>query len=326
MFSRLPACVLAAIFALALPRTAAKADESGCPLLSCLTGTCFDNSEEEKPEEPKCNYGPCDCQPRKTLLQWSYGTSFSGGPPGMDEPLQSDRPGFTVSPNTVGRGVVQLEAGYMYTLDHNGNLTHTEHDFPQAEWRIGMFAEWFEWEITYNYSIDQDSVRRPGGIMRHGTSGSDDLLLGIKLCLTPQEGILPNMGIIPQMAVPSGSPSLTAGEVLPGLVWAYEWEIKKWTIECLTSINRGRDDADQSFTQFAQAVNLSYEFNKKLGGYVEWFVTSPTGSRLVRTQHVSDGGFFYHVTNNLQLDIEAGVGLNGPAPDFLAGAGVVARF
>jgi len=329
MSSRPLACILASVatvFALALSRISARADESGCPILSCLTGTCFENSEEAKPEEPKCSYGPCDCQPRKTLLQWSYGTSFSGGPPGWDEPLQSDRPGFTVSPNTVGRGVVQLEAGYAYFLDHDAGMTENQHQFPDTLWRIGMFAEWFEWRIEYNYSIIDDSFRGPNGPMHHITSGSLDLLLGAKLCLTPQEGILPNMGIIPQLAVPSGSPSMTSGEVLPGLVWAYEWEIKKWTIECLTSINRGRDDADQSFTEFAQAVNVSYEFNKKLGGYVEWVLISPTGSRLEKTEHSSDGGFFYHVTNNLQLDIEAGLGLNAAAPDFFAGAGFCARF
>ena len=73
-------------------------------------------------------------------------------------------------------------------------------------------------------------------------------------------------------------------------------------------------------------MNVTYELSKKLGGYVEWFVTSPIGSRLGQTEHNSDGGFFYHVTNNLQLDIEAGVGLNGPAPDFFAGAGFCARF
>src|SRR3954463_13248314 len=72
----------------------ARADDS-CGLLSCLSGSCFDSqsdceSKDKKEEEPKLNYGPCDCQPRKTLLQWSYGTSFSGGPPSMDEPLESD--------------------------------------------------------------------------------------------------------------------------------------------------------------------------------------------------------------------------------------------
>ena len=56
-------------------------------------------------------YGNAPSEPRMTLLQWSYGTSFSGGAPGMDEPLVGDRPDFTESSVTVGRGVAQLEFG-----------------------------------------------------------------------------------------------------------------------------------------------------------------------------------------------------------------------
>ena len=59
---------------------------------------------------------PCLCQPRGTLLQWSYGTSFSGGPD-REAPLVTDRPDFTEASVTVGRGVTQLEMGYLYVND-----------------------------------------------------------------------------------------------------------------------------------------------------------------------------------------------------------------
>src|SRR5205085_9466622 len=75
----------------------AVAEVGDCWLLSPLKGSCFDPNdceEEKKEDEPKCNFGPCPCQQCKTLMQWSYGTSFSGGPPGMDEPLEADRPDF----------------------------------------------------------------------------------------------------------------------------------------------------------------------------------------------------------------------------------------
>ena len=90
-------------------------------------------------------------------MQWSYGTTFSGGPPGMDEPLESDRPDFTESPVTVGKGVVQLETGYDFFLNHAGNDLQTTHSFPDTLWRIGMFADWFEWRIEYNYEIVDDT-------------------------------------------------------------------------------------------------------------------------------------------------------------------------
>ena len=62
------------------------------------------------------------------------------------------------------------------------------------------------------------------------------------------------------------------------------------------------------------------------GSFTEWYVFVPNGFTIDRTQHYADGGFTYHVTNNLQLDIRAGVGLNEAADDFFAGSGVVIRF
>ncbi len=52
-----------------------------------------------------------------TLLHWNYGKSEERGSD-LDKPLETDRPDFTESPKTVGRGVVQLEGGYTYTLDN----------------------------------------------------------------------------------------------------------------------------------------------------------------------------------------------------------------
>jgi hypothetical protein len=331
---------IVAAFCLTLAATPkpVQAADGNCPPFFCLSGGCLSgNSDQEKgdcktgddkEEEPKCSYGPSDCEPRKTLMQWSYGTTFSGGPPSMDEPLESDRPGFTVSTVTVGRGVVQLETGYTYTLDNAGGVHQVEHDFPDTLWRIGMFAEWFEWRIEYNYSIIDTTIdRAPLPPLRQHLSGSDDLLLGCKIALTPQEGILPQMCLLPQMSVPSGSPGLTAGLVMPGVLWGYEWKLnEKFTLTGLTAVMRSADDNSAVFTEFDQALSLQCDITKKLQVYDEWYVISPSGQTIERTQHYMDGGFAYHVTNNIQLDIEAGVGLNAAANNFFVGTGAALRF
>lgn len=284
--------------------------------------------EDKDDDEKKIHYGPDACKPRKTLMQWSYGTTFSGGPPGMDEPLESDRPDFTESPVTVGKGVVQLETGYEFFLNHRAGDVHTEHTFPDTLWRIGMFAEWFEWRIEYSYDIINDTIsNNPFPPSHLHASGSEDLSVGAKFCLTPQEGILPAMGIIPSLAVPSGSPSITEGGVMPGLIWAYAWEInKKLDVEMSTDVFRRRDDDRNIFTEFAQSIAVQYHWTKHFETYMEWYVTSPTGRTIERTEQNADGGFVFPITNNLQLDVEAGVGLNEAAQDFFAGAGATVRF
>jgi hypothetical protein len=303
-----------------------KANELECQLVSCLSGSCFDDNCEKKEDEPKCHYGPCTCQPRKTLLQWSYGTSFSGGPPGMDEPLESDRPDFTEASVTVGQGVVQVEMGYTFTTDGSGGQRTTEHSFPEMLWRIGLLAEWLEFRILYNYGANDvavDGVPVQGG----NVNGSDDLYLGFKIGLTPQEGILPEMAIMPQMTVPSGSPGLTSGEVMPGVNWLYGWTINDFlSLGGSTQINRARDDEENIYAQFAQSITIGYSLTEKIGAYTEWYVFVPNGFTIDQVEHYADGGFTYHLTNNVQFDIRAGVGLNEAADDFFAGSGVVIRY
>jgi hypothetical protein len=258
-------------------------------------------------------------------MQWSYGTTFTGGPPGMDEPLVSDRPDFTEASTTVGRGVAQVEMGYTFTIDRSAGTTTTQQSFPEMLWRIGLFAEWFEFRVQYNYGANDLST--PGRPSMPAQVGSQDLYLGAKFGLTPQEGILPEMVILPQMTVPSGSPSMTAGEVLPGINWLYGWDINDFLeLGCSSQVNRAIDGDGVFYTQFAQSASMGYNLTEKLHAYTEWYCLIPDGRTTAQSQQYADGGFTYHVTNNFQLDIRAGVGLNAAANNFFTGAGTVMRF
>jgi hypothetical protein len=258
-----------------------------------------------------------------TLMTWSSNAEADGGPPGWDEPLASDRPDFTEASCTVGRGVSQLEMGFTYAFDDNGGTRTESYSVPEALLRIGVFADWLELRFAWNYASETVTT---GGI-RTTASGSEDLYLGLKLGLTPQQGILPEMALVPQMTVPLGSP-FSANEVLPGLNWLYGWEIS----ECLstagsTQINLAVDPGSgNEYCEFAQSWTIGYTLAEKLGAYTEWFVLAPAGADTAGTEHYLNGGFIYNISNNLQLDIRVGKGISGAATDFFAGTGLVARF
>ena len=101
-----------------------------------------------------------NCEERKTLLQWSYGTSFEGGPD-LSEPLVTDRPDFTESTVTVGRGVMQLECGYTFTADDEAGVRTNNHSFPETLLRVGMLAEWFELRFDWNYAYNKRKLAAP---------------------------------------------------------------------------------------------------------------------------------------------------------------------
>jgi hypothetical protein len=267
-------------------------------------------------QEPFDSYGG-----RKTLFQWS-GSTEEGGPPGFDEPLASDRPDFVEASVTVGRGVRQLEMGYTYFSDRSTNLSL--HSYPEILFRAGAFADWLEFRVGFNCASSTEGF----GPLRQDVSGVIDTYLGMKLGLTPQDGILPEMAIVPQMFVPTGHPDLTAGKVLPGINWLYGWEIT----DCIalggsTQANMFVDDVTRDeFLLFAQAFTIGYTLTEQLGAYTEWFMLTPAGAETVPTEHYLDTGVTYKITNDLQVDIRAGKGVSAASVDYFIGSGAVVRW
>lgn len=260
---------------------------------------------------------------RKTLFVWNSDAEQTGGPPGWDEPLASDRPDFTEASCTVGRGVCQLETGYTFFHDNDGVTNFNGHSFPEMLLRMGVFADWLELRFAWNFSHEQ---LRTGGVQTN-TSGLDDIYLGLKLGLTLQQGVLPEMALMPQMTVPLGS-AFSANRVLPGVNWLYGWEINDFLSTAgSTQLNLSVDPTTANeYTEFAQSWTIGYALAERLGMYTEWFVFCPAGADTARTEHYLDAGFTYSVTNNLQLDIRAGKGISAASVDMFAGAGLVARF
>jgi hypothetical protein len=264
-------------------------------------------------------YGPSACRPRGTLFQWSYGTSFAGGPD-LDGPLVTDRPDFTEASSTVGLGVAQLEMGYTYTLDDDGTTNAKSHSFPESLLRLGILADWLELRLAWNYA--EETV----GPLE--MSGSEDLYLGFKIGLTPQEDIFPEMALIPQMTVPTGSDAFTAEEALPGVNWIYGWDINDFLVTAgSTQFNRAIDDTTgNAYTEWAQSWTVGYALCDQVGAYTEWFALAPHSADTARPEHYFNGGFTLLVNNDIQWDIRAGAGLNDAADDYFLGTGLSIRF
>jgi len=273
--------------------------------------------------EPLPSFGPGCCEPRGTLFQWSYGTSFSGGPD-REEPLVTDRPDFTESSVTVGRGVVQLEMGYTYSYDEEGGAQTIGHSIGEPLLRVGIFADWLELRLATNYA--QESTRPAGGA-RTVENGFEDLAIGTKIGLTPQECWLPEMALLLELSVPTGDAAFSADEVLPGGVWAYGWEItERISAGGNTGLFKRLDDmTNEEFTLFTQSVAVGYSLTDRLGSYTEWFALVPSGADTVQTQHFFNGGFTFLVNNDLQLDVSAGVGLSDASDDYFIGTGFAVR-
>ncbi len=241
----------------------------------------------------------------------------------MDEPLIGDRPDYTESSTTVGLGVKQLEMGYTYSYDNDGTTRTKSHSYPETLWRIGMYAEWLELRIAYNYG----DVYETTGAVETVTSGGEDLYLGVKIALTPQDGVLPETALVLQSTVPSGDDVFSAGDALPGFNYIYSWALDDdWSLAGQTQWNRAVDgQTGDAYSEFSQSVAIGKSLSDRLGGYYEWYCLIPDGADTEPVEHYMNGGFTYLVHNNLQLDFRVGFGLNDKSDDYFVGTGLIFR-
>lgn len=290
-----------------------------------LLAACFETASVAQflaPNAPSVARAEGDWEPPGTLFRWGSGDA-TGGPPGYDEPLVSDRPDFTEASTTVGRGVAQVEMGYTYTFDNTDGVQTISHSYPEMLWRIGAFADWCEFRLAFNVGQEGTAI---SGQAPTNNIGAEDLYLGMKIALTPQDGFLPEMALMPQMTLPMGG-DMSNDIVLPGLNWLYGWDINDFlSTGGSTQANKSVEENGNIFTEVAQSWTVGYALSDKLGAYTEWFAFFPSGADEAKPEHYFDGGFTYSVTNNLQVDIRAGVGLNGAADDYFVGSGFVKRF
>jgi len=248
----------------------------------------------------------------------------------IDEPLVTDRPDFTESALTVPRGRFQLESGYTYTYDSGDGVERQEHVYPEFLLRYGIVDDvelrltWFGHTHTEERSSQRNDAGRRVNITDRDDSGSD-LGVGFKFHLLDQDGLVPDFGVIVDATFPTGSRNQSANDVVPfvGLLWAYDLD-EKWALAGNVNFAVSRSETGRYF-ETSSSVSLGYAITDRLGTYVEYFGFYPS-DRNNADSHFANGGFTYLITNNFQVDVRVGMGLNDEADDFFTGAGFAIRF
>ncbi|MCA9100983.1 MAG: transporter [Planctomycetales bacterium] len=261
----------------------------------------------------------CRCRPG-TLFQWSSAPNVTGGPD-LSAPLVTDRPDFTEASVTVGLGVTQLEMGYTYAYDTD-ELT-ASHSYGEPLLRQGIFADWLELRVAL---FPTQEWERDGDV-RDRHAGTEDMYFGFKVALTPQAGWLPEMALIPQLNLPTGSRAFSSETVEPGLNWVYGWEVSDFISTGGSSqANRRVDDAEHTYLEIAQSWTVGYSLTDRLGAFTECFALFPSGADVALPEYYFDCGFTYLINDNIQYDVRYGVGLNDAAVDYFVGTGLSVRF
>lgn len=214
--------------------------------------------------------------------------------------IDTNRPGFSFTPGVVERGDWQLETGFGYTqLTDDADVRAV----PQAEVRFGV-ADEIELFVS---SLNWVSVDTGGG----RTSGINDPAVGAKIGLGDAGGRT-RMAILLQVAVPIGDDAFSTGDWDPAaaFIWSHDGALP---LAGTFKVSRVGDSL-----QFDNGLKLLFATTDTRGAFVEWEANLPEQGG---SAHWMNGGFQWLLDDRMQLDANAGLGLNERAGDFRFGFG-----
>jgi len=224
--------------------------------------------------------------------------------------LSADRPGLSTDTGVLARGCQQLEAGYQLSRDDAGA---TSSALPLMLYRIGVSDA-----LELRTSWAGESFTRVDGVT---TNAANDPTLGAKLRLHDGDGL--SLSLLTQLSLPVGSADATSGGLDPSVALLWKRPLSAdttvsgaFTLASISAVGDGRS------LQSAIAIDLGRDFGHAFGGFLEYASSNQRGAGFMQTL---DGGLTWAVGHNLQLDLNAGLGLNRRTQDFV-GFGAAWRF
>jgi hypothetical protein len=226
--------------------------------------------------------------------------------------IGADRPGFSTSPQTVPLGRLQIEGGYQFTMDRGVD----SHALPFVLIRAGLTKK-----LELRVGWDGLSWTENNGRFKPEAT---DMSLGLKTNVFEQGAVLPAIGLLGSLSLPTGNGSATSNRVDPtgGLLWNYDLAAGPGIFGTVLLSSVTGDDG--RFFEAGNAIGISLPVNDRFESFVEYFGFYRKGGG--GPAHNLNGGFTYLFTDNLQLDINGGLGLNGRADDYFLGTGLAFRF
>ncbi|NDC62992.1 MAG: hypothetical protein EBZ59_03180 [Planctomycetia bacterium] len=242
-------------------------------------------------------------------------------PAAAREELETDRDSFTFAPSTTGAATSILEASYSFI---DSRIGPDAHSFPEVLLRRGA-GDKVELRVGVNYEAGG-----PGTVSGSEFGGEDivaenesRILYGTKIETTEQDGWLPRSAAILQGYTPVSGPSTRSTVVLGeafGWRFADRWQ---WTTAMRYGTGFEQQDA---FNQWAPSTVIKLAVAERWNVHAEYFGIFSTGKEVpVDIQYASLGGHVL-VTDDLEIGLRVGWGLNDTSPAFFSNVGAGWRY
>lgn len=230
--------------------------------------------------------------------------------------LVTDRPDATESSSVIAPNFAQFEVGITVAEDSEGA---SYSDFGGSLLRVGVVEDW---ELRLGWDGYHDAS---------DASGAGDGLLGFKYSIAAEarEDFLPEMALLVHTTVPWGDDALTSNEWDPSFLLSFSHTLdERWSLgynvgaELATSEKANGEDTTRASALYS--IALGYGATDQLGFFIEVF--GDVGLSAETSSASLDGGLTWLFSDDSQLDLFAGVGLNNDADDWFVGIGYSIRF
>lgn len=240
----------------------------------------------------------------------------------QEPPLESDRPGLTFAPSTVGAVHLQLEMGApeiaYRSFGAGEDWTFT---FPILA-RLGI-ADGFELRAGLSPLTAELREADPGFADR-AEVGPDDLELGMKWLISEGREATPTFLLVPSVTLPTGEAGIGRDRASFQGAFQASWD---WIGDLGANLLMGvglesRREDDWTGTGIL-AADVRFPLGGELDAYGEvGWLPSAAGPDDV----LGGGGATWKLTPYVQIDAFFDVGLTSRSTDWIVGAGFARRF
>ena len=215
------------------------------------------------------------------------------------EPLVTDRPDATEASTTVPKGALQIETGAFFTSFEDGGIKEEVLGLNTTLVRYGILEN-FEFRLGWNFEEGRTTI--DGMKQDNVTSGLSPLLAGMKVNITEEKGLIPEIALIGHIFLPFTAssdyrPETTSTDFRFSLSHTLS---EKSSIGYNVGVQWGSDSPEAAYIY---TLAYGYSITDKFGFYAELYGDLPEDSS---ANHFWDAGLTYLLMNNLQLDATVG--------------------
>ncbi|MGG5487627.1 transporter [Gaetbulibacter sp. PBL-D1] len=230
-----------------------------------------------------------------------------------DEPLVTDRPDATESSSTVGKGVLQFETGGIYESYENNSIKNENYTYNTMLIRYGILDNM---ELRLGWDFVEGISKVNGNKLDNITSGFSPLLLGMKVDITEENGLMPEIALIGHV-FPVFSASTDYRPEHTGVDFRFSLShtlSEKSSLGYNIGVEWGNDSSEATCVY---TLAYGYSITDRFGIYAEVYGDLPEDHS---ANHYWDAGMTYLVSNDLQLDAYVGTSIT-EGQDILLGIG-----